>query len=88
MVWPGYESKGQSVIVSDIASAGRRVVVGLAGWLAGQERSLANARRASTEVSRRRIERDEVSIYLDELHGAAGDGSAAEWPSTTAQAAD
>ena len=76
------------MIVNDIASAGRRVVVGLTGRLAGQERSLANARRASTEVSRRRVERDEVSIYLDELQGAGGDVAAEQWPSRSAQTAD
>jgi hypothetical protein len=48
-------------------TVGRRVVVQLAGVLAGQDQALRNARRASTEVSRRRVERDEVAIYLDAL---------------------
>jgi hypothetical protein len=77
------------VIVNDIVSAGRRVVVGLAGWLAGQEQALDNARRASTVVSRRRVEREAIAIYLDELHPAEpSDLSAQEWPGTSAQAAD
>jgi hypothetical protein len=53
--------------VRDIVSIGRRVAVQLTGWLASQERAVTNARRASTEVSRRRVERDEVTIYLDAL---------------------
>jgi hypothetical protein len=77
------------VIVKDIVSAGRRVVVGLASWLAGQEQALDNARSASTEVSRRRVERDEVAIYLDVMHPAREDAvSTDEWPPTSAQAAD
>ena len=77
------------MIVKDIVSAGRRLAVGLASWLAGQEQALDNARRASTDVSRRRVERDEVSIYLDTLQAEdEGVAPAAEWPPTTAQAAD
>ena len=88
-MWSGQESKGQSVIVRDIVSVGRRFAVGFAGWLAGQEQALVNARRASTEVSRRRVEREEVSIFLDELSDARSEElSAEEWPSTSAQAAD
>jgi len=63
------------VIVRDIVSGGRRVTVQLASWLAGQDRALSNARRASTEVSRRRVERDEVTIYLDELDNPGGETS-------------
>jgi hypothetical protein len=77
------------VIEKDIVSAGRRVVVGLASWLAGQEQALDNARSASTEVSRRRVERDEVAIYLDALHPVVEDEvSTEQWPPTSAQAAD
>jgi hypothetical protein len=72
------------VIVRDIVSDGRRVVVRLAGWLARQDQALDNARRASTEVSRRRVERDEVEIYLDTLQAPSTD----EWGGTTARAAD
>ena len=83
------ESEGQSVIVSDIVSAGRRVVVGLASWLAGQDQALDNARRASTVVSRRRVERDAIEIYLDELHPAQeAELSTEEWPGTSARTAD
>ena len=35
--------------------------------LSSQETSLVNARRASTQLSRRRVERDEVDIFLDDL---------------------
>ena len=38
----------------------------LVGWLTSQERSLANARTAATSLSRRRVEREEVEIYLEE----------------------
>ncbi len=83
----------------DIVSGGRQAVARLADWLGDQERALDNARRASTEVSRRRVERDEVTIYLDGLHAgpsapAAGadEAESAEgaegWPGTSAQAAD
>lgn len=77
------------MIVKDIVSAGRRVVVGLAGWLAGQEQALDNARSASTEVSRRRVERDEVAIFLDAMDPGDEDAvSTEEWSPTSAQAAD
>jgi hypothetical protein len=77
------------LIVKDIVSAGRRVAVGLASWLAGQEQALDNARRASTEVSRRRVERDEVAIYLDAMQPAVEDEvSTDDWSPTSAQAAD
>jgi hypothetical protein len=66
------KSEGLSVIVKDIVSVGRRVAVQLAGVMAGQEKALHNARRASTEVSRRRVERDEVAIYLGSLDESAG----------------
>ena len=56
--------------VNRIVSGGLRVAAGLTSWLAGQEQALRNARRASTEVSRRRIERDEVQIYLESLDTA------------------
>ena len=72
----------------DIVSAGRRIAVGLAGLLAGQQQALDNARRASTEVSRRRVERDDVSIYLDGLEPADVEASAGEWPDESAQVAD
>ena len=32
--------------------------------LVGQDRALANARAAATELSRRRVEREEVELYL------------------------
>jgi hypothetical protein len=68
--WQGsarVQSEGLNVIGRDIVSEGRRAVVRLAGWLARQDHALDNARRASTEVSQRRVERDEVTIYLDGL---------------------
>jgi hypothetical protein len=35
--------------------------------LADQERALANARDASTELCRQRVEREELELYLDGL---------------------
>ena len=78
-------------------SVGRRVVVQLAEVLAGQQQALHNARRASTEVSRGRVERDEVAIFLDALDEQAAaeaaamdaDGTAVDgWPGASAKAAD
>jgi len=86
------QDEGQSVIVWDIVSGGvsggRQVVVRLAGWLAGQEQALVNARRASTEVSRRRVERDEVTIYLDGLRAEDEATESDTTGSRTAQTAD
>ena len=84
----GLSSEGLEVVVKDIVSVGRRIAAGLAGLVAGQQQALDNARRASTEVSRRRVERDEVSIYLDGLETAQAESSAGEWPDEPAQAAD
>ena len=89
--WQGVPgpSEGQSVIGSDIVSAGRRVLAGLAGLVAGQRQALDNARRASTVVSRRRVEREAIAIYLDELNPAEeADLSTEEWPGTSAKTAD
>lgn len=36
------------------------------GRLIGQDQALANARAASTELSRLRVERDEVDLFLRE----------------------
>ena len=69
-------------------SAGRRIAAGLADVLAGQQQALDNARRASTEVSRRRVERDEVSIYLAGLRPSEAEQAAEEWPDESAHAAD
>ena len=38
--------------------------------VASQETALTNARRASTVLLRRRVERDEVAIFLDDLDDA------------------
>jgi nucleoside-triphosphatase THEP1 len=83
-------SEGQSVILKDMVSGGRRVAVELAGWLAGQEQALSNARRASTEVSRRRVERDEVTLYLEALDRAHDSAAVSthDWASITVKAAD
>ena len=75
--------------MKDIVSVGRRIVVQLAGLVAGQEQALRNARRASTEVSRRKVERDEVTIYLDGLDSPdPTEASTEEWPTRSAKAAD
>jgi hypothetical protein len=38
----------------------------LVDWLISQERAVANAREASTELCRRRVERTEVELFLAE----------------------
>jgi hypothetical protein len=40
------------------------MVRALLARLGGQERALANARSAATELSRRRVEREEVDLFL------------------------
>ena len=53
----------------------------LGSQLANQETALTNARRASTQLLRRRVERDEVELYLDDLKGSpdgAGDPAVPE----------
>ncbi len=69
------------MIVSELLYGGRHLAVRLAGWLAGQDKALTNARRASTAASQRRVERDEVAIYLDALEDS-------EEPVSTQGAAD
>ena len=44
--------------------------------LADQETALTNARRASTQLLRKRVERDEVELYLDDLGNAPAQASA------------
>ena len=53
-----------------IQSAWRQAVTWgtrLGARLADQETALTNARRASTQLLRKRVERDEVELYLDDL---------------------
>ena len=40
----------------------------LAARLSNQERAVANARAATTELSRARVERDSVELFLHRLH--------------------
>ena len=47
----------------------------LGSHLANQETALTNARRASTHLLRRRVERDEVELYLDDLEARPGPAS-------------
>ena len=70
--------------LKDIVDDGRRAAVQLAEWLARQDRALHNARKASTEVSQRRVEHDEIEIYLDSLRTP----SRKEWSDSSARAAD
>ena len=49
--------------------------------LADQETALTNARRASTQLLRRRVERDEVELYLDDLdHGSSASSGSPSVP--------
>jgi hypothetical protein len=41
----------------------------------GQARALANARRAATGLSRERVEREEVRIFLETLDDSGPDGT-------------
>ena len=46
------------------------------GWAAAShERALDNARAATTELSRRRVERDDVALFLAERLGRARPGA-------------
>jgi len=48
------------------------VTAWIARWVrASNERAVANARTACTALSRRRVERDEVELYLSERSAAA-----------------
>lgn len=44
----------------------------------GQARAIANARRAATGLSRERVEREEVRLYLETLVVPEPDGTAEE----------
>jgi hypothetical protein len=54
--------------------------------LIGQDRAVANARRAATEISRRRVERHDVELYLESL--TAPRRSAEEWSGAPVSAVD
>ena len=66
------------------------IVRELLGSLFGQEKAVANARSAATAMSRRRVERDEVELYLEELRGEADVTSVSrdDWGGAPARAAD
>lgn len=57
---------------------GKSLVKELFRVLVSQGRALANARGASTELSRARVEREEVEIYLHELRQSRGGTRPAE----------
>jgi hypothetical protein len=48
--------------------------------LIGQDKAVANARAAATEMSRRRVEADAVELYLDTLQREPGVAPAAPVP--------
>jgi hypothetical protein len=58
--------------------------------LFGQDKAVANARAAATAMSRRRVERDEVELYLEELLSAPDVASVPSdgWGDAPAKAAD
>jgi hypothetical protein len=58
--------------------------------LFGQERAVANARAAATAMSRRRVERDEIELYLESRNTDAGVASVSPdaWGDAPARAAD
>jgi hypothetical protein len=80
----GRRAEDLNVRLKDIVDDGRRTAVQLAEWLARQDRALHNARKASTEVSQRRVEHDEIEIYLDSLQTPSKN----EWATSSARAAD
>ena len=66
MAWWCAESKVKDVVVTlreQLAELG----IELAARLSSQERAVANARSATTALSRARVERDAVELYLEEL---------------------
>jgi hypothetical protein len=58
--------------------------------LLGQEKAVANARTAATVLSRRRVERDEVELYLESLDAVADPEPVSPdvWSGAPARAAD
>jgi hypothetical protein len=58
--------------------------------LFGQEKAVANARAAATVMSRRRVERDEVELYLESRDPDADVASVSPdaWSDAPASAAD
>jgi hypothetical protein len=58
--------------------------------LFGQEKAVANARAAATAMSRRRVEHDEVELYLEALESDADVASVSPdaWDGAPARAAD
>ena len=58
--------------------------------LFGQEKAVANARAAATVLSRRRVERDEVELYLESRGPDADVASVSPdaWSDAPARAAD
>ena len=58
--------------------------------LVGQDKAVANARAAATELSRRRVERDEIDLYLEALRPGAAPPTVATdgWAGAPARAAD
>ncbi len=58
--------------------------------LFGQDKAVANARAAATRLSRRRVEHDEVELYLESLHADPDVASVSPdaWGGAPAKAAD
>jgi hypothetical protein len=58
--------------------------------LFGQEKAVANARAAATAMSRRRVERHEVELYLESLETGADVASVSSdaWDGAPARTAD
>lgn len=82
--------------VADVVGRGGRLLVTMARdlgqALSDQERALDNARRATTALSRKRVERDEVDLYLEDLEAAAQEAvdaaTAQDWPDASVRAVD
>jgi hypothetical protein len=58
--------------------------------LFGQDKAVANARAAATALSRRRVERDDVELYLEALEADSDVASVSPdaWTGAPARAAD
>ncbi len=58
--------------------------------LFGQDKAVANARTAATALSRRRVERDDVELYLEALDAGPDVASVSSdaWTDAPARAAD
>ncbi len=61
--------------VSKALARSARTWLDLSAARFGQARAITNARHEATRLSRQRVEREDVRLYLDQLDGPDSDGS-------------